>query len=76
MTGCPDCDSVKMFSAGAEGDGKCSVCHGTGSDGFLESVTEVLGGEESPCDQCQGTGICPTCVGIGVIEEFVTSAAA
>jgi DnaJ-class molecular chaperone len=76
MSGCPDCDSIKPFSLAAEGDGKCSVCHGTGSDGFLESVVEVLGGEESQCDQCQGTGLCPTCAGTGVIEEYLASAAA
>ena len=35
MIQCPDCDSVKMFSAEPEGDGKCSVCHGTGYGGFL-----------------------------------------
>jgi hypothetical protein len=73
---CPDCDSVKMFSAALEGDGKCSACHGTGSDCFLESVAEILGGEELPCEECQGTGLCPTCTGTGVIEEYVLSAAA
>jgi DnaJ-class molecular chaperone len=76
MTGCPDCDSVKLFSPALEGDGRCSACHGTGWDGFLESVAEILGGEESQCDECQGTGRCPTCRGRGVMEEYAETMAA
>jgi hypothetical protein len=33
---CPDCDSVKVNPFLNEGDGKCSVCHGTGEGGLLD----------------------------------------
>jgi hypothetical protein len=31
-----NCDSIRMFSVEPEGDGKCSVCHGTGYGGLRE----------------------------------------
>jgi RecJ-like exonuclease len=38
------------------GNGVCSRCHGTG---------ELVG---RPCDQCGGSGQCPTCGGRGYLE--------
>lgn len=76
MTRCPDCDSIKMFSAESEGDGKCSVCHGLGYAGFLEMFFEPVSGRLEECDRCRGTGRCQTCAGLGVVEECEVSLAA
>jgi hypothetical protein len=59
---CPNCDSIRMFSVEPEGDGKCSVCHGSGYGGLREMFFE--------CDDRRGTGRCQTCFGIGVVEEY------
>jgi DnaJ-class molecular chaperone len=75
MMRCPDCDSAGMFPE-TEGNGKCSACHGAGWSAFLVSVTEVMGGEPSECEECQGTGECQTCLGAGVLEESELHAAA
>jgi len=74
MTQCPDCDSTRTFVE-AEGDGKCSACHGTGWAGFLLNVVDVIGGEAAECAECQGTGECPTCMGSGILEERPISVA-
>lgn len=76
MTQCPNCDSVKMFSLDSEGDGKCSACHGTGYGGFFELFFEPLTGQLQECDECRGTGRCPTCAGSGLVEEYDVSLAA
>jgi DnaJ-class molecular chaperone len=76
MTQCPDCDSIKMFSADSEGDGKCSVCHGTGFGGFLEMFFEPVTTQSPECEECRGTGRCQTCAGLGMVEEYELSLAA
>jgi hypothetical protein len=43
------------------GDGKCSVCGGTGVDVGVA----VLAGYEGDCGRCGGTGACPACGGPG-----------
>ena len=37
---------------------------------------EMLNGEQPACEECLGTGQCPTCTGTGVIEEYEISFAA
>ena len=70
MAGCFDCDSIKMFCDPQEGNGKYSACHGTGFSEFFDSVEiEFLNGGPPSCEECFGTGICPTCNGSGVLEE-------
>ncbi len=76
MPQCPDCDSIKMFSVEPQGDGKCSVCHGTGFGGFLETLFEPVADQGPQCEECQGTGRCQTCAGMGVIEEYELKLAA
>lgn len=39
---CPNCDSIRMFSVEPEGDGKCSVCHGSGYGGVREMFFEPV----------------------------------
>ncbi len=70
MPQCPDCDSIKMFSAEPQGDGKCSACHGTGFASFLTMILESASEQQLPCEECQGTGKCETCGGEGLIEEY------
>jgi len=70
MPHCPDCDSGKMFRDPPEGNGRCSVCHGTGFTAFIDSLEiEFLNGGPLSCEECYGTGMCPTCSGSGVLEE-------
>ncbi len=67
---CPDCDSVKMSSDPREGNGKCSVCHGSGFGDVDTAIIEFFDGAESPaCAKCYGSGQCQTCGGTGVIEK-------
>ena len=76
MAHCPDCDSVRMFCGPPEGNGKCSACHGTGFSDFFDSVEiEFLNGGLSSCEECYGTGLCPTCRGTGEVEEEAQIAA-
>jgi DnaJ-class molecular chaperone len=59
-----------MFCDPPEGNGKCFACHGTGVTDSIDSVEiEFLNGVLSSCEECYGTGICPTCNGSGVLEE-------
>jgi DnaJ-class molecular chaperone len=77
MPQCPDCDSIRIFSELPEGNGKCSACHGTGFNQFLDAgIMEMLNGEQPSCEECLGTGQCPTCTGTGVVEEFEITLAA
>ncbi len=77
MPQCPDCDSIRFFSELPEGNGKCSACHGTGFGQFLDAgIMEMLNGEQPACEECLGTGQCPTCTGTGVVEEYEISLAA
>ena len=64
-----------MFSLEPEGDGKCSVCHGTGYGGFVEMFLDPLSARLPECDECRGTGKCQTCFGAGMVEEFDFTAA-
>lgn len=68
MFSCPDCDSKRTFDE-VEGDGKCPACHGSGWATCLASPEDVIGGEQTECEECQGSGECPTCLGLGVVEE-------
>jgi len=52
---CPDCDGG-LLSLG--GDGKCSMCHGTGKNVHLNS-------DQAECEKCGGSGLCKTCGGTG-----------
>ena len=63
MLQCPDCDSIKDFPGINEGDGVCSVCHGTGELGSRSLMTD------GPCENCWGSSECPTCGGVGVIDD-------
>jgi len=67
MPKCPDCDGVKISPILDEGDGNCSVCHGSGKTVMDEFVEGFLGGE-SEGSNCNGSGICPTCGGTGVVD--------
>jgi len=67
MLQCSDCDSVKMFRDPPEGDGRCSVCHGTGLGGSLDAALLELA--DGTCEECCGSGQCSTCGGTGIIEE-------
>jgi len=62
-----------MFSVEPEGDGKCSVCHGSGYGGVREMFFEPVAVQLPECDDCRGTGRCQTCFGIGVGEEYEVS---
>jgi hypothetical protein len=67
---CPDCDSVKINPFLNEGDGKCTVCHGTGEGGLLDQfvdATNPFGRQGTECFKCHGTGQCQTCGGNGVV---------
>ena len=58
---CPDCDSGLLT-----GDGRCSHCHGSGTN--LNLASDV-----PQCLFCKGTGVCQTCRGDGTTqigEEF------
>jgi DnaJ-class molecular chaperone len=77
MPQCPDCDSIRIFSELPEGNGMCSACHGAGFGEFLAAgISEVLGGEQPVCEECLGTGQCPTCAGTGIVEEYERKIAA
>lgn len=65
MSKCPDCDSVRILSFPQIGDGKCSVCHGSGKDCW----PDIIPGQDHTCTNCGGSGICPTCGGEGEIDE-------
>ena len=57
---CNDCDYP--------GDGKCSACHGTGSNpDWAQSFGDALVGESQDCQECNGSGKCSTCNGAGYI---------
>ncbi len=65
---CPDCDSIKILAD--EGDGKCSVCHGSGIGGLMDEIadaTNPFGRGHIKCYNCGGGGKCPTCHGSGTV---------
>ena len=55
---CPDCDVPPLLSMGHGLTGMCSACHGSG---------RKKGHED--CPMCGGSGKCPTCNGIRIIDE-------
>jgi len=61
---CPNCNSIKVFPGVNEGDGKCSQCHGTGLGSLLDQVVD----RHSKCIRCNGSGICQSCSGAGIVE--------
>ena len=64
---CDDCDDVTFDLPWAQkGNGKCSRCHGTGSE--PEDLPLPLPPVEPPCRRCGGSGVCPTCDGEGIID--------
>lgn len=67
MGRCPDCDGPQIFGNG--GDGKCSVCHGTGSGNLGAQFAANFGDDKSECYKCHGTGQCQTCGGSGEDNE-------
>ena len=70
MLQCPDCEVIKPFSDPPQGDGKCSMCHGSGLAMFFDAIAlELLNVEQPPCEECNGSGQCQTCMGKGVVEE-------
>lgn len=69
MAGCTDCDGQPYILSEA-GNGVCSVCHGSGKIGLFGRMTDAvpLGHlTESDCDNCGGSGRCPTCGGTGSV---------
>lgn len=65
---CPDCDGPDMDALfGSRGDGRCSVCDGTGIDEVKSVFNSLVGAKKDPCDVCSGTGQCQTCGGTGVV---------
>lgn len=69
MAQCPDCDSVKIRLFEDEGDGVCSVCHGSGGGGMLDDIGDAMFGSKTECYNCGGSGECPTCDGTGVVDD-------
>jgi hypothetical protein len=55
---CPDCDGGFLA-----GDGRCSHCHGSGTN--LKLASDV-----PQCAFCKGTGVCQTCDGSGLYSAL------
>lgn len=72
---CPDCDSISSsvaFFKETPGDGVCSKCHGNGIGGLLDQFADSFnpfGTGHIKCDNCDGSGVCPTCDGTGEVDE-------
>ncbi len=65
---CPDCDGDSEDLTQDRGNGICSLCHGGGVGGMLDEVadgTNPFGRGQIHCDNCAGSGRCPTCDGSG-----------
>lgn len=71
MSRCPDCDGVAITLGSDVGNGKCDSCHGTGESilGALASAVVPIDADRTAaeCDNCGGSGVCPTCGGSGEI---------
>lgn len=69
---CPDCDGPAITPGLDLGDGNCNWCHGTGESilGALASTLNIFDPERTAakCTRCDGTGVCPTCDGLGEVE--------
>jgi len=62
MKDCTDCDYP--------GNGKCSSCHGGGREGNpVDAFSKALAGEDQACEECNGSGDCPTCDGKGYLDD-------
>jgi hypothetical protein len=66
MASCKDCYSVEILEQ--RGDGKCSLCFGTGKEQGLGGVgADALGIDRADCATCDGSGECQMCGGTGVV---------
>ncbi len=62
---CPDCDGMAELLSDSN-NGKCSVCHGSGIDnGFIQDALDI----DRDCENCGGSGECPSCDGNGQIDD-------
>jgi hypothetical protein len=61
ITICPAC----------EGGEACRTCGGTGEGHRHYEGPDYVGSD--PCMPCKGTGLCPTCEGMGFIKEWIES---
>jgi DnaJ-class molecular chaperone len=66
MPKCPDCNSTSDIF-GLAGDGVCSDCHGDGKRA-LSGLNEAIFDTVLECNNCGGSGKCPTCDGTGEID--------
>lgn len=72
MDRCPDCDSPAVFGGG---NGVCGHCHGTGTEPdpmpFIAGLATfgLAHIELDECSNCGGSKQCPTCDGIGEVEQ-------
>lgn len=67
MAKCPDCNGTSDLM-GLFGDGKCSVCQGSGKNpSVLDEMVEGFTGAETNCYNCKTSGVCPTCHGSGEV---------
>lgn len=71
MAQCRECNSIKVFPGLNEGDGKCSVCHGSGfwDAPIVGWLAAGVAGESDKCFRCNGSGECPACDGTGAVED-------
>lgn len=74
---CPDCyGSIPGLQSNDPGSGKCSDCHGDGTNHTpLSGWGEKMLGDllfddfDSECPTCEGTGDCQTCGGTGEVDD-------